>query len=276
MRPLSPSGRAYLVLFAGFVLGPFLPLVIQSLAFRWTWPNLLPDSWWWERRDVSPLPLAWDYVLSPYSRVGEATFNTVGIGHAVTALSLAVCLPAARVLARGRFRGREAFELGLALPLVVPEAAIGLALLMIAIQIGLAGGYPGIVVAHLIPTIPYMVRMLAAVWEGLGPDYEEQAAALGATRWQTFRLVVLPMLLPGIAAGCLFAFLVSSNLFLLTFLLGQGEVVTLPTLLFSKVAGGALDATAAGIALVASVPGLVMLVIADRMIRDDALGRGFG
>lgn len=276
MRPLPPAGRIYLVLVAGFVVGPFLPLIVQSVAFRWTWPDLLPGTWWWERREASPLPLAWDYVVSPASRVREAVLNTVGIGLATTALSLAVCLPAARVLARARFRGKAAFELGLALPLVVPEAAIGLALLMTFVRAGLAGTYGGIVAAHLIPTIPYMVRMLTAVWQGLDPAYEEQAAMLGASRGQILLRVTLPMLLPGVAAGCLFAFLVSSNVFLLTFLLGQGQVVTLPTLLFAKVSGGGLDASAAGIALVASLPGLVLLGVADRMIREEALGRGFG
>ena len=276
MPALSPAGRAYVVLLAGFVVGPFGPLVIQSLAFRWAWPDLVPGTWWWERRDASPVPLAWDYVLSPASRVGEAVLNTVGIGLAVTALSLAVCLPAARVLARGRFRGRPALELAVALPLVVPEAAIGIALLMMVIQVGLAGSYAAIVAAHMIPTIPYMTRMLTAVWQGLGPEFEEQAETLGATRAQILWRVTLPMLMPGIAAGCLFAFLVSSNVFLLTFLLGQGQVVTLPTLLFSKVSGGALDASAAGIALVASLPGLVLLALADRMIREEAFGRGFG
>ena len=60
----------------------------------------------------------------------------------------------------------------------------------------------------------------------------------------------------------LFAFLVSTNVFLLTFFLGQGEILTLPTLLFSEISGGALDATAAGIALIVTLPGLVLLIVA--------------
>lgn len=273
---LSPLQKAYLLIFAGFILGPFLPLIVQSLAFRWAWPDLLPGTWWLEQRGRSPVPLAWDYVLSPYSRVWEATVNTVAIGAAVTAICLAICLPAARVLARARFRGKTAFEFALALPLIVPEAAIGIALLMIFIQLGLAGSYAGIIVAHLIPTIPYMVRMLTAVWQGLGPEFEEQALILGASPRQVLWRVTLPMLMPGIAAGALFAFLVSTNVFLLTFFLGQGEILTLPTLLFSEISGGALDATAAGIALVVTVPGLVLLVLSERLIREEAFGKGFG
>ena len=276
MSRIPLIGRLYLGFVALLVVGPFVPLVIQSLAFRWAWPDVLPETWWWEGRERAFAPLAWDYVLSPYSRVWEATLNTVGIGLAVTAICLAVSLPAARALARERFRGKALVEWGVSLPLIVPEAAIGLALLMIFIRLGLAGSYLGIVIAHLIPTIPYMVRMLTAVWQGLGPEYEEAAALLGASRWQTLRRVTLPMLMPGVVAGMLFVFLVSTNVFLLTFLLGQGDVVTLPTLLFAKVSGGTLDASAAGIALVVTLPGVALLLAMDRLVHEEALGRGFG
>ncbi|WP_419906702.1 ABC transporter permease [Hoeflea sp.] len=273
---LSPFQRFYLVAVAALIVGPFLPLIIQSLAFRWAWPNLLPTVWWMEQRERSPIPLAWDYVLSPYSRVYEATLNTMVIGIAVTVICLAICLPAARVLARESFKGKSSFEFFLSLPLIVPEAAIGIALLMIFINLGLAGSYFGIIIAHLIPTIPYMVRMLTAVYQGLGREFEEQAMILGATRWQILRMVTLPMLMPGVVAGALFTFLVSSNIFLLTFFLGQGKIITLPTLLFSKISGGTLDASAAGITLIVSLPGIILLIISERFIKEEAFGKGFG
>ena len=273
---LSPFQKLYLLLVAGFILGPFIPLIIQSFAFRWAWPDLLPSTWWLSQRERSPLPLAWDYVVSPYSRVWEATLNTVFIGCAVTVICLIICLPAARVLAREDFRGKPTFEFFLSMPLIVPEAAIGIALLMIFIYVGLAGTYIGIIIVHLIPTIPYMIRMLTAVYQGLGRDFEEQAMILGANRWQILRMVTLPMLLPGVVAGALFTFLVSTNIFLLTFFMGQGKIITLPTLLFSKISGGSLDPSAAGITLVVTMPGIILLLITERFIKEEAFGKGFG
>ncbi len=273
---LSPFQKFYLVVIAGFILGPFLPLIIQSLAFRWAWPEMLPARWWLEQRQRSPIPLAWDYVLSPYSRVWEATVNTVSIGLAVTIICLVICLPASRVLARESFPGKSAFEFFLSLPLIIPEAAIGIALLMIFIRLGLAGSYFGIVIAHLIPTIPYMVRMLTAVYQGLGREFEDQAMILGASRWQILTRVTLPMLMPGVVAGALFTFLVSTNIFLLTFFLGQGKIITLPTLLFSKISGGTIDASAAGITLIVTLPGIILLIISERFINEEAFGKGFG
>ncbi|MVS97421.1 ABC transporter permease subunit [Devosia sp. L53-10-65] len=255
-----------MVLIVLFMVGPFVPLLVQSFAFQWDWPNLLPSEWWFTARDRARLPLGWDYVLSPYSRLGEAVLNTVLIGSATTLICLAICLPAARVLAREDFAGKRAFEFYLSMPLIVPEAAVGLALSVMFVRVGLAGSYAGIIIAHLIPTIPYMVRMLTAVYQGLDRGFEEQARVLGASRSQALRLVTIPMLLPGILAGCLFTFLVSTNLFLLTFLLGQGKIITLPTLLFAKISGGSLDASAAGIALVATLPGIVLLLISERYL----------
>jgi len=89
-------------------------------------------------------------------------------------------------------------------------------------------------------------------------------------------MVTLPMLMPGVVAGCLFTFLVSTNIFLLTFFLGQGRIVTLPTLLFSKISGGTLDASAAGLTLLVSLPGIILLIVSERFIKEEAFGKGFG
>lgn len=273
---LSPFQKFYLAAFATFVLGPFLPLAVQSFAFRWDWPDVLPSQWWWDMRGRTRMPQGWDYVFSPYSRLWEATLNTLVIALTVTPLALAICLPAARVLARERFRGKAVFEFFLTLPLIVPDVALGIGLLVIFIHLGLAGSYAGIVIAHLIPTIPYMIRMLTSVYQGLGREFEEQAYILGASRLQTLRMVTIPMLMPGVVAGCLFTFLISANIFLLTFLLGQGSIVTLPTLLFAKISGGAVDASAAGLTLLVSLPGIILLIVSERFLEEEAFGKGFG
>jgi putative spermidine/putrescine transport system permease protein len=274
---LSPFARFYLTFITVAILGPFVPLLIASFAFRWTWPDLLPSSWWWGARATARLPLSWDYIFSPVSRVLESTINTVLIALLVTLICTLVSLPAARVLARENFRGKSLVEFFLLTPLIVPEIAVGLGILITFIQLGLAGSYLGIVIVHLIPTIPYMVRILTSVFQGLSRDYEEQARLLGAGPLNTLWHVTLPMILPGVIAGGLFAFLISSNIFLLTFFIGQGRIETLPTLLFSKVSGGgALDPVAAGIALIVSLPGIFLLIVTERFIKEEVFAKGLG
>jgi len=149
--------------------------------------------------------------------------------------------------------------------------------LLIFIQLGLAGSYVGLVLAHLIPTIPYAIRVLTSVFQGLSSDYEEQARVLGASPFKTLRYVTLPMIFPGIVAAGLFVFLVSSNIFLLTFFVSRGQVETLPTLLFTRISsGGVLDPIAAGITLITLLPGIILLVITERFIRDEVFAKGFG
>jgi len=273
---LSPFQRFYLWFVGIAVLGPFIPLVIASFAFRWNWPDLLPSVWWWTARTTARTPRGWDYVFSPISRVLESTANTVIIALIVTLVCIVVSLPAARVIARENFRGKSLIEFFLLTPLIVPEIAVGLGILITFIQIGLAGSYLGIVIVHLIPTIPYMVRVLTSVFQGLSRDYEEQAQVLGAGPLRTLWHVTLPMILPGILAGGLFAFLVSSNIFLLTFFIGRGRIETLPTLLFSEVSGGRLDPEGAGIALIVTIPGIILLIMTERFIKEEVFAKGFG
>ena len=274
---LGPFGRFYVIVMTGAVLIPFLPLIVGSFAFRWTWPDLLPSTWWWEARATARLPTGWDYIFSPVSRVVESTGNTLLIAIIVTLLCTLISLPAARVIAREKFRGKSFIEFFLLTPLIIPEIAVGLGILVTFIQLGLAGTFAGIILVHLIPTIPYMVRVLTSVFQGLSSDYEEQARVLGAGPFKTLVHVTIPMILPGIIAGGLFAFLISSNIFLLTFFIGRGQIETLPTLLFSRVSGGgALDAVAAGVALIVCIPGIVLLIITERFIKEEVFAKGFG
>jgi len=190
-------------------------------------------------------------------------------------LCLIVSLPAARVIAREKFRGKEWVEFFLITPLIVPEIAVGLGILVIFLHLGLAGSFIGVIVALLIPTIPYMVRILTSVFQGLSRDFEEQAQMLGAKPWQVLLHVTIPLIMPGVLGGCLFAFLISSNVFLLTFFIGRGSIETLPTLLYSRLAGGgSLDAISAGIALVVSLPGFALLIITERFIKDEVFAIG--
>lgn len=267
---MKRASHLYLLLAAAALAGPFIPLVVASVAFRWAWPDLLPSAWWWQERTDARLPLAWDYIFSPVSGTLAALFNTVLIALVVTVLATLICLPTAQALATGATGNRTvrgAVEFFLLTPLLIPEIAVGLGMLVLFSQLGLAGSYLGVVLAHLVPTVPYTVRVLTASFEGLDRDLAAQARTLGAGPLRTFWSVTLPHVLPGVFAAGLFAFLVSSNVFLLTFLVGRGEIVTLPTLLFAKLsAGGMLDPVAAGLALLASLPGLVLLVVLERAL----------
>ncbi|MEP3246573.1 MAG: ABC transporter permease subunit [Sneathiella sp.] len=275
LRSLSLWQRVLLFFLLAMIAGPFIPLMIASLAFRWGWPDLLPTIWWWEKREVARIPLAWDYIFDPVSRVLPALQNTIIIAILVTALALVVAIPAARVLARQKFRGKPLMELFLAAPLIVPEIAVGIGMLLIFLQFGMQGNLAAIVLAHLIPVLPYMIRVLTSIYGELDTGMLDQARLLGANRWQVFLYVELPLILPGILAAALFSVLISTNIFLLTFYMGQGQVDTLATLLFAKISGGgSLDPVSAALTLVITLPGLLFLAVTHRTLREEVFAGG--
>jgi putative spermidine/putrescine transport system permease protein len=251
---------------AGWLVLPVLPLAIWSVAHGWRFPDLLPA-------DVSAA--AWTYALSPQSGVLQSFGVTTLIAAATTLIAALIGLPAGRALGLYRFRGRTLVLLLLLAPAILPGIAVVFGLHGILLRLGLAGTIAGVILAHLVPVLPYMTLVLAAVFSRFDPSYEAQARSLGATPWQTFRSVTLPAILPGLMTAALFSFLVSWSQYLLTLAIGGGRVQTLPLLLFSFASAGRNDITAA-IALLYILPGLIILAFSARWItgRGPALTEG--
>lgn len=247
---------------------PFVALAIAAFAFRWGWPDLLPSEWWWTARERARLPIGWDYLASPASRALEGLATGAALAAVATAVGLALAWPAARVLAHERFRGRALVEGAFLAPLLVPELAIGLGLAAWATQVGAAGTLWGVGLVHLVPVVPYLVRTLTAVERGFDRDLADAARVHGATAWQVFRYLRLPLLAPGVAAATLFAYLVSLHVVVLTVLIGQGRVETTAVQLFARLGGGGLlDPITAGLALLLTLPSLALLLVLEAVLR---------
>ena len=251
---------------ASWLVLPILPLVVWSAAHGWRFPDLLPQDWSGK---------AWTYALSPASGILSSFATTTLIASATTLLAALIGLPAGRALGLHRFRGKGLVTLLLLAPAILPGLAVVFGLHGLFLRLGLTGSIPGVILAHLIPVLPYMVLIMAAVFSRFDTAYEDQARSLGATPFQTFRAVTLPAILPGLMTGALFAFLVSWSQYLLTLAIGGGRVQTLPLLLFSFASAGRNDVTAA-IALLYILPGLLILSVTARFVtgRSAALTEG--
>jgi putative spermidine/putrescine transport system permease protein len=245
---------------------PFLPLAIWSVAHGWRFPDLLP-------RETSTK--AWTYAFSSTAGVLESFALTTFIALTTTLLAALIGVPAGRALGLYRFKGKRLVTLLLLAPAILPGLAVVFGLHGIFLRLGLTGTVSGVILAHLIPVLPYMTLVMAAVFANFDPAFEDQARSLGASPLQTFRHVTLPAILPGLLTGALFSFLVSWSQYLLTLAIGGGRVETLPLLLFSFVASGRNDVTGA-IALLYILPGLVILLVTARVVtgRGAALAAG--
>ncbi|MFM7171893.1 MAG: ABC transporter permease [Caldilinea sp.] len=251
--------RGSLVGGIGVVVGlPLLVQVIWSFAFRWYFPELLPSEWGLH---------AWRYVFSDSSRVGEALLTSLGIGLAVSLLSIGIGLPAARALALHDFPGKGLVEWLLLVPIVVPGVVATMGVHLVFIHLRVADTSLGVVLVHLIPAVPYMILVMASVFANYDTALEETARTLGADAVRTFWFVTLPAILPGLLVATLFTFLISWSQYVTTLLIGGGRVITLSMLLFPLI-GGSNNATAAAISLVFVAPALLALGFTARSLAN--------
>jgi putative spermidine/putrescine transport system permease protein len=158
-------------------------------------------------------------------------------------------------------------------PLIVPPIAVAMGIQILFIRLGLTDTLLGVIIVHLVPTLPYMIVVMRGVFANFESDYEQQARSLGASPMRVLTQVTLPVVFPGIVTGALFVFLVSWSQYVLTLLIGGGRVQTLPVLLFAFASSGDNTVTAA-LSLVFVAPAVVILAFTARYLtgRSAALG----
>ncbi len=161
-------------------------------------------------------------------------------------------------------------------PVIVPGLAVTLGIHVFFVRYGLADSIIGVVLVQLMPTVPYAATLLGAAFANLDLDYERQARMLGAGPVRTLLFVTVPLLRPALIAAALFAFLISWSDYVLTLLIGGGQVRTLPLLLFAAI--GSSDTTAAAaLALLVVGPPMLLVVLAARLLATAAPATiGFG
>jgi putative spermidine/putrescine transport system permease protein len=183
------------------------------------------------------------------------------LGVLTAAMASALGVPAALAITRYRFRGRDALTTFFILPLMVPSIVLGLALLLFLTPLRLTATYPGLLAAHLVVTLPYVIRTVSTSLMTLAPEYEGAAMTLGATPWQVFRRVTLPLIQPGVIAGAALAFLVSFDEVVISLFLVGPRVTTLPVHVFRYVQDRAdPQAAALSVVLIALSVGVMLLI----------------
>jgi spermidine/putrescine transport system permease protein len=172
-------------------------------------------------------------------RFGRAAWNSLTIALIAATSATLIAIAAALAMVRsGGFRGKQATYALINLPLIVPEIVIAVATLIFFSAIGVATGYLTILMAHITFCIPFAYLPIAARLQGIESAYEQAARDLYATRWQAFRLILLPLMAPGIMSGYLLAFIISLDDFIITNFVKGAGMETLPTAIFGSVKQG--------------------------------------
>ena len=169
----------------------------------------------------------------------DAARNSISIALCAATASTVIAAAAAVAMTRGgEFRGKTLTFCLINLPIMVPEIVTGVATLIFFSAVGFVRGYLTILAAHIAFCIPFAYMPIAARLRGIPPDFEQAAMDLYATRARAFRYVLLPLLMPGVAAGFLLAFIISLDDFIITNFVKGAGIETLPTAIFGSVKQG--------------------------------------
>ena len=158
----------------------------------------------------------------------DATANSFLIAFGSTVLTLLLALPAAFGFARYRFAGKNALNLLIMVPIIVPAIVSALGYYGFLSLIHLVGTHAGMIIAHSVLSIPVAFLVIAAAFKGFDRNLERAAMSAGAGPLRTFFWVTLPVLRPGILVGALFAFLHSFNEAVVAIFIAGRDASTLP------------------------------------------------
>ena len=249
MYGLAGAGAFFLVL-------PVLALVPMSFSGT-RWLTLPP-------RDLS---LRWYVTLFTDRDWLEAALVSLRAGLAATVVATTLGTLAGVGLVRARLPGRGVVRALFLAPLIVPVMVMAIAFYALFARTGLIGTIAGIALAHAVLGSPYVVLNVEAAMRTFDVRLERAARTLGATAWQAFRRVTLPLVRPGILAGALFVFIFSIDEVVVAIFLSGTTAVTLPKLMFDSITQDELNP------VVTAVASLQIAMAVTVVLSAAALGR---
>ncbi|WP_260471961.1 ABC transporter permease [Bacillus salinus] len=239
------------ILFFILFVAPVLLLAAKSIGTGWVWPLVLPTEWDFR---------AWNVIVSD-PQVIQSINTTVILGALVVIFNILLALPTAFSLSRYHFRGKSFIEAFLLMPILIPVLAIAMGIHFTMIKLGLADNMLGVLIIHMLPTLPYSIRMLKAGFDRLDTSWSEQASTLGASKRDQLLSVTIPLLLPSLKSTALLVFVISLSQYVLTAIIGGGNVTTL-SMLYYPYFNSADEAIIASFSVVfALLPLLFLLVL---------------
>lgn len=240
------------------LLGVIATVLANSFATHWfgTW---LPAGWTLKYYSES-----WhSYQLSGILVV------TLQVAFTAVIVSLLIGAPAAYLLARRDFPGKRLMMLAFLLPIMVPPITYGVPLATLLYKIHLGGTLTGVLIANLVPPVPFVILVMTPFIEQIDPRIEAAARMCGAKTWQVFVRVLAPLLVPGLLAAALLVLIQTVALFELTFLVsGPGSQTLVVALYYAVFASGIRPAQAiSAMAVIYMLTTLVVLVVTLRYVR---------
>jgi putative spermidine/putrescine transport system permease protein len=234
----------------------------NSFARRWL------GTWFPEGYTAQWYAAAWKEF-----QLGDVLWVTAEVVLIVVALSIAIGVPAAYALARKSFRGKQLVMLLFLLPLIIPPITYGIPLATVMYKVNLAGTLPGVILANLVPALPFVILVMTPFIEQIDQTLESAARVFGANTFRIFWHILIPLLLPGILAASLLVLVRTIAMFELTFLVAGPDSQTLVVALYYAVfaAGVRAPQSVDAMAIIYMGLTLIWLLIALRFVNPTQL-----
>ncbi len=259
-RKLRLSGVLFvivMVIYVGNVLGILFTVILDSISKDWFTGPLPPR-----------LTFEWYGYAAQQHNIPQLLIVTFVVAIGVTLISLLVAFPAAYALGRHDFKGKGLLLSFFLLPMIVPPMAFGIPLAMVFYKFRLATRVIGVVLANLVPIIPFMILILMPFIEQVSANLESAARMLGAKRLTVFLRILVPLTLPGILTGGILSIVNTISQFPLTYLVsGAGSQTIVVALYTDAMAAGSRPMQAVdGMAVIYFLITMTCLVIALRFV----------
>lgn len=211
------------------ILIPMLTLIVWIFTERWAWPNLLPQVF--SLRAI-------DEIFSRTEQIISLFASSILISTIVGLLSVIIGIMSARAFTFYDFKGKKLLYFISIMPFMVPSTVFAIGVQVTFIKLGLSNSYIGVIITHLIYSLPYAVLLLIDGTKGVGIKLEEQARVLGAKPFTAFYKISLPLLIPVILSSFSMAYIISFSQYFLTLLIGGGQIKTFAIVMVPYLQGG--------------------------------------
>lgn len=216
----------YLVLIFVFLFLPILVLILFS--FNTSSLNIIFEGF----------TLHWYYDLFQNSTLLESLFNTLIVAGVSTVVSTVIGTISAYGLYKYSFKGKNIVNELLYIPVVIPEIVLGISLLSVYTLLQFELGLFTLILAHICFCIPFVIISVRSVLEGIDSHISEAASDLGASRFQIFTKIIIPMLMPGILSGAQLALTLSLDDVVISYFTAGPGANTLPLQVYSMIKTG--------------------------------------
>lgn len=229
MRKRTLLMKIIISIFTVCIILPVLIMLLWVFTERWAWPNLLPQVF--SLRSVAEIWQRKEEMIKVFG-------SSILISMIVALISVMVAALTARALVFYEFWGKKLINFLTILPFMVPATVFAMGIQLTFIKLGINNTVIGVILSHVICSLPYAIRLILDGTQAVGRKLEEQARVLGASTAVAFRKVTLPVLAPVIFSAAGMAYIVSFSQYFLTLMIGGGNIKTFTIIMVPYLQGG--------------------------------------